>query len=41
MELRTATGLMDSILQEQKTEKYTYCLTQSEKQELNLENGGF
>ncbi len=41
MELRAATGLMDGILQEQKTEKYTYCLTQSEKQELNLENGGF
>ena len=41
MELRTAADLMDGILQEQQISKYSFCLTQSEKQELNLENGGF
>jgi len=41
MELRAAVSLMDGILQEQKIGKYSFCLTQSEKQELNLENGGF
>ena len=41
MELRAAADLLDGILREQKIEKYHYCLTQTEKQELNLENGGF
>ena len=41
MELKAAADLMDGFLQEQKINKYTYCVTQSEKQELNLENGGF
>ncbi len=41
MELRTTADLMDTILQEQKIGKYSFCVTQSEKQELNLENGGF
>ena len=41
MELRAMADLMDGILQEQKIEKYKFCFTQSEKQELNLENGGF
>lgn len=41
MELRTAAGLLDGILKNQQVGKYTYTLTQSEKQELNIENGGF
>ena len=41
MELKAAADLMDGFLQEQKINKYTYCVTQSEKQELNLENSGF
>ncbi len=41
MELRQAACLMDSILKEQNIEKYTYTLTESEKQELNLEGGAF
>ncbi len=41
MELKAAADLLDSILREQKIEKYGYFLNQSEKQELNLENGGF
>ena len=34
MELRAMADLMDGIFQEQKIEKYKYCFTQSEKQEL-------
>ena len=41
MKLRETAGFLDGILREQKIEKYTYTLSQSEKQELNLENGGF
>ncbi len=41
MELKAVADLMDAFLQEQKINKYTYCVTQSEKQELNLENSGF
>ena len=41
MELRTAASLLDGILEKQQVGKYTYTLTQSEKQELNIENGGF
>ena len=41
MELKWTADLMDRILKEQKIEKYTYTLSQSEKQELNVENGGF
>ena len=41
MELREAAALMDGILKERGTEKYTYTLSQSEKQELNVENGEF
>ncbi len=33
--------VMDGILKDKKIEKYTYTLSKSEKQELNLENGGF
>ena len=32
---------MDGILKDKKIEKYSYTFSQSEKQELNLENGGF
>ena len=39
--IRSKGDLFDRILKESKTEKYTYTLTESEKQELNLENGGF
>jgi len=41
MELKKAADFLDGILREQKIEKYGYFLNQSEKQELNLENGGF
>lgn len=41
MTIREAADLMDRILQKEQTEKYTYTISQSEKQELNLENGGF
>ena len=39
--LRSTADIMDGILKDKKIEKYTYTLSQSEKQELNLENGGF
>lgn len=41
MELRETTALLDGILREQGIGKYTYTLSESEKQELNIENGGF
>ena len=41
MELKKAADFLDGILREQKIEKYGYFLNQSEKQELNIENGGF
>ena len=41
MDKRAAADFLDGILREQKIEKYSYFLNQSEKQELNLENGGF
>ncbi len=41
MELKTAAGLLEEILRERKTGKYSYTVSQSEKQELNLENGSF
>ena len=41
MELKQAADFLDGILREQKIEKYGYFLNQSEKQELNIENGEF
>ena len=41
MELKTAADCLNGILREQKIEKYGFFLNQSEKQELNIENGGF
>ncbi len=41
MTLRATADLLDGILREKAIEKYAYSLTQSEKQELNLEMGGF
>ena len=41
MDKRAAADFLDGILREQKIEKYSLFLNQSEKQELNLENGGF
>ena len=41
MTLRATADLLDGILREQEIGKYTFTLSQSEKQELNLENGGF
>lgn len=41
MEIRAAAAAVDGILRDEKIEKYTYVLTQSEKQEMNLENGSF
>ena len=41
MELKQAADFLDGILREQKIEKYGFFLNQSEKQELNLENGEF
>ncbi|MBO4415919.1 MAG: TldD/PmbA family protein [Lachnospiraceae bacterium] len=40
-DLRSTAGIMDGILKDKGIEKYTYTFSQSEKQELNLENGGF
>ncbi len=40
-DLRNKADLMDSILKARHAEKYTYTLSEGEKQELNLENGGF
>ena len=40
-ELRELAGRFDQMLAETKTEKYTYTLSESEKQELNVENGSF
>ena len=40
-DLRMTADVMDGILKDKKIEKYTYTLSKSEKQELNLENGGF
>ena len=41
MKIRETADLLERILKEQQAEKYTYTISQSEKQELNLENGGF
>ena len=41
MEIRKNADLLDRILQERQISKYNYTLSRSEKQELNLENGGF
>ena len=41
MDIQAAAARLDGILAEQKIQKYSYTLTESEKQELNLENGGF
>ena len=41
MELKTAASLTEGFLKEQQITKYSYTVSQSEKQELNLENGGF
>ena len=41
MELIKAAGLLDGILAEKAIEKYSWTLSKSEKQELNLENGTF
>ena len=41
MTLRATADLLEGILREQEIGKYTFTLSQSEKQELNLENGGF
>ncbi len=41
MTLREKADLMDRILKQEQIEKYRYTISQSEKQELNLENGGF
>ncbi len=40
-ELRTLADRFDAMLAGAKAEKYTYTLSESEKQELNVENGGF
>lgn len=40
-ELRNIADAFDGMLAANKIAKYTYTLTQSEKQELNLENGDF
>ena len=40
-EIRKKADLFDSILEKHRIEKYTYTLSESEKQELNLENGAF
>ena len=39
--LQSTADLMDGILKEKGLEKYTYTLSSSEKQELNIENGAF
>ncbi|MCR5296795.1 MAG: TldD/PmbA family protein [Clostridiales bacterium] len=41
MELRKTAALMDGILRAENAAKYSYTLCNSEKQELNLENGEF
>ena len=41
MDKRSAADFLDGILREQRIEKYSYFLNQSEKQELNLESGEF
>jgi len=41
MDIRAAAAMLDGILKDQQIEKYSYTLSESEKQELNLENGGF
>ena len=41
MDKRAAADFLDGILREQRIEKYSYFLNQSEKQELNLESGEF
>ena len=41
MDIKAAAAVLDGILQEEKIEKYSYTLVQSEKQEMNLENGEF
>lgn len=41
MELKTAASLLESILREQGIQKYSCTVSESEKQELNLENNGF
>ncbi len=41
MTLRETADLMDRILQKEQLAKYRYTVSRSEKQELNLENGGF
>lgn len=40
-EIREVADLFDNILKDKKLEKYTYVLVQSEKQEINAENGEF
>ncbi len=39
--IREVADLFDNILKDKKVEKYTYTLVNSEKQELNVENGEF
>jgi len=41
MTIRDTADRMDRILQKEQPGKYRYTISQSEKQELNLENGGF
>ena len=41
MELKTAASLTEGFLKEQQITKYSYTVSQSEKQEQNLENRGF
>ena len=41
MELRKAADYLDGILKAQNAAKYSYTISQSEKQELNLENSSF
>ena len=41
MTIRDTANRMDRILQKEQPGKYRYTISQSEKQELNLENGGF
>ena len=40
-EIRLLAGRFDEMLASEKIGKYTYTLSESEKQELNVENGGF
>ena len=40
-EIREIADLFDDILNDKKLEKYTYVLVESEKQEINVENGEF